>query len=142
MAKRFNVKTAFDQGVREYFTKCGHLRFLDFYAAYFLCGFTMDQCVVEEQLSFQSGGHNDNGVFRISDTTFRSFVDFEDCWFTGSLHLQNVTFEKGTNLFGNKNTPMEVSFDVTPELANVSGSLDLNTFTRLRDSPPPDPNTQ
>jgi hypothetical protein len=26
MAKRFDVKTAFEQGVREYFNKCGHLQ--------------------------------------------------------------------------------------------------------------------
>jgi len=89
----------------------------------------MDGCVVSDHVTFQSGGHNDKDhPFAIINTHFDSFVDFEDCWFTGSFRLENVVFTQGTNLFGNKDTPMAVSFDFEPQVANVQGTLNINTY--------------
>jgi len=101
---------------------------LDFYGAYFLSGLTFRGCTVKKSLSFQSGGHNNERAFSIFDSNFESFVDFEDCWFTGPLHVENVVFAAGTNLLGNNNTPMEVEFKTTPVFTNVTGKLDTDTY--------------
>lgn len=123
----------FDEPVT--FTDC-KFDCLDFYATYFLKGLTLDGCVVSDRVVFQSGGHNDKDhPFTIIDTRFDSFVDFEDCWFTGPTRFENVIFTQGTNLLGNQNTPVAVSFDFVPELVNVEGTLNLNTYhsPRLND---------
>ena len=105
--------------------------YLDFYATYFLKGLAMNGCVVSDRVTFQSGGHNDKDhPFAITNTRFESFVDFEDCWFTGPLRLENVVFTQGTNLLGNQNTPMAVSFDFEPEFVNVEGILNINTYNQ------------
>jgi len=109
------------------FVEC-QFDYLDLYATYFLKGLIMEQCAVVDRVVFQSGGHNDDSLISISDTRFESFVDFEDCWFTGPVRLHNVTFNQGTNLLGNKNTPMAVSFDIEPELVNVLGDLAIDTY--------------
>jgi len=90
----------------------------------------MQGCVVHEFVRFQSGGHNDEHEFAIIDTRFESFVDFEDCWFTGPFRLENVTFAAGTNLLGNLDTPVPVSFDVPPIITNTRGTLDMDTYRR------------
>ena len=100
---------------------------LDFYATYFAGGLIMEQCTIDNELTFQSGGHNKHPIM-ISDTTFNSFVDFEDCWFTGPIRLQNVRFAMGTNLLGNEHTPLAVRFDVPPDLEDVRGELRKDTY--------------
>lgn len=104
-------------------------RLLDFYAAYFFCGLTIENCSVVQRCSFQSGGHNDHGDITIRDTVFKSFVDFEDCWFTGAICLENVSFQAGTNLLGNRKTPVEVAFDIPPKISDVAGDLYVDTYT-------------
>jgi len=64
----------------------------------------------------------------IRNTRFDSFVDFEDCWFTGPTRFENVVFAQGTNLLGNLDTPMAVSFDFKPKILNVDGTLNINTY--------------
>lgn len=109
-----------------HFTSCT-FQTLDFYGAYFHRGFSMTNCTVSKRLSFAAGGHNDCGAIIIRDTSFQSFVDFEDCWFTGAIYLRNVSFQGGTNLLGNKSTPYEVRFDIPPELYDVTGDLHVDT---------------
>jgi len=111
------------------FTDC-RFDFLDLYATYFLKGLIIERCVVADRVTFQSGGHNNDAPITICNTRFESFVDFEDCWFTGPFSLHNVTFNNGTNLLGNQNTPMAVSFDVAPEFVDVIGDLAMNTYNR------------
>ena len=80
------------------FTGC-HFDVLSFYAAYFLKGLEIDGCEISAPLTFSSGGHNSKSMpITITNTRFKSFVDFEDCWFTGPLRLENVEFMQGTNL--------------------------------------------
>lgn len=105
-----------------------HFENLDFYAAYFLQGLLMTGCTVRGRVQFQSGGHNNDGAVQIIDTQFNGFVDFEDCWFTGPVQLRNVSFDAGTNLLGNADSPVTARFDVAPELENVVGELDSRTF--------------
>ncbi|MFI4859648.1 MAG: hypothetical protein ACIAXF_03085 [Phycisphaerales bacterium JB063] len=118
--------TVFNEPVT--FTDC-RFDVLSFYAAYFLKGLTVEECEVSEPLTFSSGGHNHESTpITITNTRFMSFVDFEDCWFTGPLRLENVEFVQGTNLFGNQKTPMAVQFDFGPELVAVKGDLDIDTY--------------
>lgn len=118
--------THFDKTVT--FANC-QFEYLDFYATYFFKGLVINECRVSNQLTFQSGGHNGKEhTFAITNTRFDSFVDFEDCWFTGPFRLQNVVFACGTNLLGNQNHPLAVRFDLPPEIANVEGALDVNTI--------------
>ena len=118
--------TFFDEPVT--FENCQFVH-LDFYATYFLKGLTITDCIVNDRLTFQSGGHNYKELsITITNTRFDSFVDFEDCWFTGPFTLQNVIFAQGTNLLGNQNNPMAVSFDFEPKITDVEGKLDVNTY--------------
>ncbi len=101
----------------------------DFYATYFLKGLTVADCNVKDRLLFQFGGHNHQEMpMAITNIRFVSFVDFEDCWFTGPFTLQNAVFAGGTNLFGNQNSPLAVSFDFEPTIADVQGKLNANIY--------------
>jgi hypothetical protein len=100
---------------------------LDIFGMYCLAGFCIRDSVILCQVSWQSGGHNLEPVI-FENCEFVEFVDFEDCSFDSRVTLRNVSFTKGTNLFGNKGTPVEVSFASPPLLENVSGILNANTF--------------
>ena len=98
------------------------------HGAYFFGGFSMRNCTVNGRLGFDSGGHNDNGDFELLDCQFAGPVDFAGCWFTGPVRIVNATFKSGTNLFGNTDTPVSVTFDVAPSVVDSAGRLDCNTF--------------
>jgi hypothetical protein len=102
-----------------------------FYAAYFLRGIAIVKCDFRGPDSSQSGGHNAKDCdFTITDTGFDGFVDFEDCWFTGPVVVRNSTFRVGTNLLGNMETPVNVSFDFLPAISDTVGDLNINTYTQ------------
>jgi hypothetical protein len=104
-----------------------HIRRVEFFAAYFLAGLTVRGCVFEDNVDFQCGGHNrDGSAIVIEDSTFRGFVNFYDCWFEGPLAVRRCDFKAGTNLLGNRGKPFEVQFDVTPEVAEVAGTIDAD----------------
>ncbi len=42
----------------------------------------------------------------------------------------SATIRAGTNLLGNFETPMQVTFDFAPVIENTRGELDTNTFSR------------
>ena len=100
---------------------------LDIYGVYFFEGIEISNCKVMSDVMWQSGGHNKKKII-ISNTIFKGFVDFEDCWFENDIIFQNVCFEKGTNLKGNIGTPVEIIFDGEVILENVTGEMDVNTF--------------
>lgn len=100
---------------------------LDLYATYFLQGLSVVNCLVTCPVYWQSGGHNQKKI-TFANCSFEEFVDFEDCWFVEEIEFENVQFVKGTNLLGNKGTPVEVSFDKGYVLKNVVGPLALNTY--------------
>jgi uncharacterized protein (TIGR02996 family) len=98
-----------------------------FYAAYFLGGLHVTGCSFESSVDFQCGGHNQAGhAFVLEGTSFRGFVDFFDCWFTGPVMIRGCTFERGTNLLGNLHTPGRVQFDVPPCIEGNKGRLDCD----------------
>ncbi len=102
-----------------------------FYATYFYQGLVITDCEFKTRVNFQSGGHNaKESVFMIKDTVFHDFADFEDCWFTGPVTIDKVEFRSDTNLLGNAETAMQVTFDYAPIIENTQGSLDTNTYIR------------
>ncbi|HEY3383287.1 MAG TPA: hypothetical protein VGK32_16060 [Vicinamibacterales bacterium] len=104
-----------------------HIRRVEFFATYFLAGLTMRGCVFEDTVDFQCGGHNRNGsAIILEGCTFRGFVNFYDCWFEGPFAARRCDFQAGTNLRGNRGKPFQVQFDVTPEVAEVTGTIDAN----------------
>ena len=110
------------------FERCS-FQYGDFYAAYFLQGLYVSACEFNTGATFQSGGHNAKDCnFEIRDSVFQDFADFEDVWFEGPVIIDNVDFRDGTNLLGNVNTPMQVTYDYPPIIENTQGSLDIDTY--------------
>lgn len=103
------------------------IKILNIYATYFFSGLKIQNCHVESEVIFQSGGHNKQPIL-IIDTTFDKFCDFEDCLFIADVVIKNVKFSADTNLAGNKGTPVEVVFDGDLVIENVVGIIDMNTF--------------
>jgi hypothetical protein len=96
-----------------------------FHGAYFLEGLIMDDCIFEFYLDFEVSGHNSPGTsFVINNCVLHGFVNFLDAWFQGDVLVTNNSFKKGTNLLGNKGTPLEASFDFKPTISNNSGRID------------------
>lgn len=100
---------------------------LDIFSNYFADGLLIKDCVFECKVNWQSGGHNLKPVI-FENCEFKEFVDFEDCCFDSDFIIRNVTFHKNSNLLGNKNSPVEVVFEIHPYFENVKGNLHINTF--------------
>lgn len=88
---------------------------------YFIGGLIIDNCVFDEYLDFNAGGHNSKGNFiTINGNHFRGFVNFFDCWFNGEISVTNNIFESGTNILSKT---LWVSFDVPITAYNNVGDL-------------------
>ena len=96
-----------------------------FVFTYFQGGLQIENCVFEEYLDFQSGGHYQQNTISICNNYFHDFVNFFDCWFESLVLIKNNQFLKGTNLLG-KPHDIPVTFEVTPIIENNLGVLDLN----------------
>lgn len=101
----------------------------DVFGMYCEGGLTIYNCEFDCKIDWESGGHNKAPIV-IENCVFKRFVNFEDCYFENELILKNVVFAEGTNLMGNKGTPVRVGFDIIPCLENVSGNLEINTFDK------------
>ncbi len=100
-----------------------------FQAAYFLNGLLIENCEFLKEADFSLGDHvNDKAIFRLENVIFHGFTNFQDYWFRGRVKFANVNFKSGTNLLGNKNTPVEVTFSYEPVFINVVGEMDINDF--------------
>ena len=98
---------------------------------YLFEGLQIQKSTITKEFLFQCGGHNKiNFPIQIENTIFKCFADFEDCWFTGKVKLKHVEFQKGSNLLGNKNTPVEVEFERGIDIENVQGDIKINTFKK------------
>ena len=110
------------------FDKCTIDKFILF-GTTFVEGLEINNCTIAEKFLFQSGGYNKNNFsIKIENTLFRCLADFEDCYFIGEVHIENVKFIKGSNLLGNKNTPVEVGFEQGIIIKNVEGDLKINSL--------------
>ncbi|MFW7380271.1 MAG: pentapeptide repeat-containing protein [Oligoflexus sp.] len=112
--------------------KGSKIKGLDIYANYFAEGFELEDCVIESKVIWTAGGHNLKPIL-FKNCVFNEFVDFEDCYFEGDVIFENVRFIKGTNLMGNKGTPVEVTFEIDPRLTNVEGDFAMDTYKLYKD---------
>lgn len=80
------------------FENCS-IGFLSCFATYFFGGLRIENCVVKEESSFDSGVHNlDPHAFEIIGSTFEGFVEFFDVLFLGPVNISRNQFKAGTNL--------------------------------------------
>lgn len=104
-----------------YFKKC------QFVFSYFLGGLIIENCIFDDYLDFQAGGHNKNGnPVILANNQFAGFVNFFDCWYESEIIIKNNDFKKGANLLG-KPFGIPVTFDVVPVIEDNKGQLNLDT---------------
>jgi TonB family protein len=114
-------------------TNC-ELKKCEFNMTWFFGGLIIDNCIFENYLSFESGGHNQNDkVVSITNSTFKKFVNFIDNWYNSYVVIANNNFEGGTNLLGKPNG-IAITFDVNPRIENNNGQLDINDEGDLESS--------
>lgn len=98
---------------------------LEIHSCWFVKGLILKNCVVISYVDYQMGGHN-LGTIIIDGNVFNSFVNFFDCQFESRVEIRNNVFQKGTNLFGNKEEGFENTF-VAGWLAEKNvGALDVD----------------
>ncbi|WP_316835637.1 hypothetical protein [Pedobacter nutrimenti] len=98
---------------------------------YFIGGLIIDNCIFDEYLDFNAGGHNSKGNFiTINGNRFRGFVNFFDCWFNGEVSVNNNIFESGTNILSKMQW---VAFDFPIEARNNVGDLSIESECRKKE---------
>ena len=103
-----------------------HFKNCQFVFTYFLGGLIIDNCLFDNFLDFQAGGHNKpNNPIGITNNNFSDFVNFFDCWYEGEVIISNNNFQKGTNLLG-KPFNIPVTFNINATIENNIGQLDFN----------------
>ena len=106
--------------------KNSNFKTCQFIFTYFVGGLTIDNCIFNDYLNFQAGGHNKTGnSVIITNNIFNDFVNFFDCWYENEVTISNNKFHKGTNLLGEP-LNMPVTFDKEPIIKNNIGQLDLD----------------
>ena len=102
-----------------------------FQSAYFENGLLIKDCEFMEDVDFSMGDHvNEKAIFKLENVVVHGFTSFQDYMFRGKSIFENIKFKKGTNLLGNINTPLEVTFYIEPVLNNVIGELKINDFKK------------
>ena len=82
-------------------------------------GINVDHCIFDSYLDFEAGGHNKKPVI-ITNTEFKDFVNFFDCWYQDEVIVCGNDFRKGTNLCGNKGKSYQTQFDMPPLIKELS----------------------
>lgn len=102
-----------------------HVKAASFHFCYFTGGLIIENCVFDEYLDFNAGGHNLKGnLVTFNNNHFFGFVNFFDCWYNGEIVVKNNVFEKGTNILS-KN--LCVSFDIPIIIHDNLGELDIES---------------
>jgi hypothetical protein len=113
------------------FSNCEFIK-CDFTFTYFLGGLIIDNSVFESYLDMQAGGHNKDGkAVSITNSTFKNFVNFFDCWYESEVIIKDNNFQKGTNIFGKPNG-IPVTFNVSPLIESNKGQLDVDGEADLK----------
>lgn len=103
-----------------------NLKTCQFIFTYFAGGLTIDNCIFNDYLDFQAGGHNKKGnSVVITNNVFNGFVNFFDCWYESEVTISNNIFNKGTNLLGAP-INIKVKFDIEPIITGNRGQLNLD----------------
>ncbi|MDB5144384.1 MAG: hypothetical protein JWQ66_3097 [Mucilaginibacter sp.] len=100
-----------------------HFKDCRFIFSFFLQGFTIENCVFDKYLDFQSGGHNQIGhPVIIRNNSFSDFVNFFDCWYMGDVYITNNIFHKGSNI---QSINQYLTFDIPPIIAENVGQINI-----------------
>jgi hypothetical protein len=90
-------------------------------------GLEISNCVFNESVSFEAGGHNERDKTMLFEgNVFRCFVDFYDAQYHGPFVVKNNIFLEGTSLLGNKGTVVETLFESGVVCENNLGKMDID----------------
>ncbi|UOK42168.1 MULTISPECIES: hypothetical protein [Flavobacterium] len=125
--KHFSGNIQFEKPVK--LINC-HFQKCEFFGAYFFGGLTIDNCTFDDYLDFCAGGHNKTGnPVIITNSNFKGFVNFFDCWYENEVIISNNKFHKGTNLLGKVHN-IPVTFEIEPTIKENIGALDIDNEGR------------
>lgn len=114
--------TQFEKPVRlinNYFKNC------QFVFTYFIGGLIIENCIFDNYLDFQAGGHNKpESPIIIKKNEFKDFVNFFDCWYEGPISVIGNKFYIGTNIASEKQL---LTFDFTPKILDNQGQLNIES---------------
>ena len=78
------------------------IKTLGVHSAWFEAGMKLTNCIIENQVQYEMGGHNDKPII-IENNVFHEIFVFFDCWFTGDLQVRNNRFMSGCTLWNTTN---------------------------------------
>ncbi|MET4084232.1 hypothetical protein ABIB40_004206 [Pedobacter sp. UYP30] len=105
-----------------------HIKSASFNWAHFVGGLTIQNCLFDNYLDFEGGGHNNPGnLYLIEKNEFKDFVNFNDCWFTGDVAILNNNFNKGTNISSDEQW---ITMDGKLTVEDNVGQTDINSDCR------------
>ena len=100
-----------------------HFMNCNFNGSYFKKGLIIDNCIFDNYLDFQAGGHNKIGnPVILTNNNFKDFVNFFDCWYTGEISVCGNKFNKGTNI---ESKELLITFDIPPLIENNIGTTNF-----------------
>jgi hypothetical protein len=98
---------------------------LSCHGTYFLSGFQMTNCIIENPSTFDCGGHNIHpNEFFIDHCIFNGYVDFFDVYFAGPVRITNNHFRQGTSMALYLTVPSGIKEGLPFSLENNTGELD------------------
>lgn len=98
---------------------------LKIHSCWFVNGLLVKNCVIENDVDYQMGGHNKKPIV-MKGNVFTGFLNFFDCQFENRIELKNNIFNKGTNLLGNKGEGFENNFIEGWLVENNIGDIDVD----------------
>lgn len=72
-------------------------------ATWFIEGFELVNCIIQNQIQFEMGGHNKHPI-TIENNIFMNLFVFFDCWFMSDIYVNHNVFLKGCTLKNSYNT--------------------------------------
>jgi hypothetical protein len=95
--------------------------------AYFYKGLLLFNCIVNKEITFEAGGHNEvNSVVSIQNNIFNCFLNFFDAHFDGPVVFSGNQVLSGSNLYGNKGLHFATLFNMGITDENNNGNLYVN----------------
>jgi len=121
---RIDLIGTFELNVELVISNC-YINKLEIHSCWFINGFVLKNCIVNNYVDYQMGGHNKKPIL-IEGNTFNEFVNFFDCQFEDVIEIKNNIFVKGTNFLGNRDEGFENTFIKGWIEKNNLGDVDLD----------------
>lgn len=120
----FDLLGSFEFNTNLIFEKC-IINSMRIHSCWFVEGFTIKNCVVNNDIDYQMGGHNKRPIL-IEACIFNGFFNFFDCQFESTFTMVDNVFKRGTNILGNEGTEYENTFANGCIVRNNLGEVDLD----------------